>query len=183
MNPLNITDEAGGDCGPADGGQLLGHEGAGRRHQQDRGKHDRGKKSGADQENILHWGRLNSRSEGRDYPGTWCCNEMYTVKQIDTPSSFENFEIYLFQTNFNLRNRSNYWWTTLGIMLWALRLFVCITDEMIACMFWNMINGMARSRKSKKLNLFSLCADRVWSSHSKLNWIVWLTTVECLSRR
>ena len=54
MNPLNITDEAGGDCGPADGGQLLGHEGAGRRHQQDRGKHDRGKKSGADQENILH---------------------------------------------------------------------------------------------------------------------------------
>ena len=88
MNPLNITDEAGGDCGPADGGQLLGHEGAGRRHQQDRGKHDRGKKSGADQENILHRGRLNSRSEGRDYPRTWCCNEMYTVKQIDTPSSF-----------------------------------------------------------------------------------------------
>ena len=67
---------------------------------------------------------------------------MYTVKQIDTPESFENFEIYLFQTNFNLCNRSKYRRTALGIMLWALSLFVGIT-ELIACMFWNMRNGMA----------------------------------------
>ena len=54
MNPLNLTDEAGGSCGPADGRQLPGHEGAGHCHQQDRGEHDRGEKSGADQKNILH---------------------------------------------------------------------------------------------------------------------------------